>query len=186
MKQMLIRVRPHMKKMAILCEGDPVEIAYSCEECEQTMGNIYKGRVDSVLPGMDAAFVDIGLKRCAFLHFCDCSDDNRFAEGEKKPAARRVPLKVGDEIVVPTIDGKVQYKVPAGTQPGAVFRLKERGVTRLQGRGRGDQYVQVSVEVPKNLTKEQQDLLKKFEKSMNEKNYEKHKNFFDKIKEKLQ
>ena len=71
MKQMLIRVRPLMKKMAILCDGDPVEFAYTCEGCEQTMGSIYKGRVDSVLPGMDAAFVDIGLRRCAFLHFCD-------------------------------------------------------------------------------------------------------------------
>ncbi len=103
MKQMLIRVRSHMKKMAILCDGDPVEIAYSCEECEQTMGNIYKGRVDSVLPGMDAAFVDIGLKRCAFLHFCDCCEDYRFVDGEKKPANKKVPLKVGDEVVVQVV-----------------------------------------------------------------------------------
>ena len=85
MKQMLIRVRSHMKKMVILENGDPVEFAYDCEGCEQTMGSIYKGRVDSVLPGMDAAFVDIGLKRCAFLHFCDAGlAAEEFSDAEKK------------------------------------------------------------------------------------------------------
>lgn len=106
MKQMLIRVRAHMKKMAILCDGDPVEFAYACEDCEQTMGSIYKGRVDSVLPGMDAAFVDIGLKRCAFLHFCDagaCGADFHFHDTESKPKAKKAPLKVGDEVIVQVI-----------------------------------------------------------------------------------
>ena len=90
----------------------------------------------------------------------------------------------GDELVVPTIDGKVKYTIPEGTQPGTVFRLKGKGVSNLNGRGRGDQYVEVSVEVPKNLNKAQKDALKSFDSLMNdEKQYEKRRGFFDKLKD---
>ncbi len=90
---------------------------------------------------------------------------------------------LGDDITVPTIDGKVQYTVPEGTQTGTVFRLKERGIKKLQRSGRGDQYVKVIVEVPSSLTKQQKDLLKQFEESLSDKNYKKRKSFFDKIKD---
>lgn len=89
----------------------------------------------------------------------------------------------GDELTVPTIDGKVKYTIPEGTQPGTVFRLRGKGVQRLNGRGTGDQFVEVTVEVPKNLTKAQKDALKSFEESLTEKQYEKRKGFFDKIKD---
>jgi molecular chaperone DnaJ len=89
----------------------------------------------------------------------------------------------GDELTVPTIDGKVKYTIPEGTQPGTVFRLRGKGVQRLNGRGTGDQFVEVTVEVPKNLTKAQKDALKLFEESLTEKQYEKRKGFFDKIKD---
>jgi len=90
---------------------------------------------------------------------------------------------LGDEIVVPTIDGKVKYAVPEGTQTGTIFRLRGKGVKKLNRSDRGDQYVRVNVEVPSNLTKKQKDLLKEYEASLNEKNYQKRKSFFDKIKE---
>lgn len=90
---------------------------------------------------------------------------------------------LGDEIVVPTIDGKVKYTVPEGTQTGSVFRLRGKGVKKLNRSDRGDQYVKVNVEVPSNLTKRQKDLLREYEQSLNEKNYQKRKSFFDKIKE---
>lgn len=92
---------------------------------------------------------------------------------------------LGAEIEVPTIDGKVSYNVPAGTQPGTVFRLRGKGVQKLQQSAgtRGDQMVRISVEVPKNLTKVQKDALTAFEGTLNEKNYEKRKGFFDKIKD---
>ena len=95
---------------------------------------------------------------------------------------------LGAEIEVPTIDGKVSYNVPAGTQPGTVFRLRGKGVQRLQQSegSRGDQMVRISVEVPKNLTKPQKDALLAFEEKLGEKNYEKRKSFFDKIKEKFE
>ncbi len=90
---------------------------------------------------------------------------------------------LGDELVVPTIDGNVKYSISEGTQTGTVFRLKGKGVKKLQRSDRGDQYVKVYVEVPKNLNKEQKEKLKEFEKSLSEKNYEKKKSFLNKIKD---
>lgn len=90
---------------------------------------------------------------------------------------------LGAEIVVPTIDGRVEYQVHAGTQPGDVFKLKGKGIPKLGGRGRGDQYVRMTIEVPKNLSQKQKDLLLEFDSAANEKNYQKRKTFFDKIKD---
>ena len=92
---------------------------------------------------------------------------------------------LGDEITVPTIDGNVKYTIGEGTQTGTVFRLKGKGVKKLDRADRGNQYVKINVEVPKNLTKKQKDLLKAFENSLNEKNYAKRQSFFEKLKEKL-
>ena len=90
---------------------------------------------------------------------------------------------LGDDIVVPTIDGKVQYTVPEGTQSGTVFRLRNKGIPYVNGRGRGDQYVKVNIEVPRNLTGKQKESLREFEKLTGDKNYEKRKGFFDKLKD---
>ncbi|MBD5130864.1 MAG: molecular chaperone DnaJ [Ruminococcaceae bacterium] len=92
---------------------------------------------------------------------------------------------LGAEIEVPTIDGKVSYNVPAGTQPGTVFRLRGKGVQKLQRSegDRGDQMVRINVEVPKNLSKKQKEALQAFEETLDEKNYEKRKTFLNKIKD---
>ncbi len=91
---------------------------------------------------------------------------------------------LGDDIVVPSIDGKKSMNIPEGTQSGKIFRLKGLGIQKLQrSNERGDQYVRVIVEVPKNLNKTQKDLLRKFEDSLGESNYKSRKNFFDKIKD---
>lgn len=87
----------------------------------------------------------------------------------------------GEEVVVPTIDGQVKYKLKEGTQPGTVFRLKNKGVKRLHSAGRGDQLVTVTIEVPKNLSKAQKAALLDYEKTLTDKNYEKRKSFFGRI-----
>lgn len=89
----------------------------------------------------------------------------------------------GDEVVVPTLTGKVKYTIAEGTQPGTVFRLKGKGIPYLNGRGQGDQYVKVEIEVPTNLTQPQKDALAAFEKTLSDKNYNKRKGFFKKIKD---
>lgn len=90
---------------------------------------------------------------------------------------------LGDEVTVPTIDGNVKYSVPEGTQPGTVFRLRNRGVKKNRRDDRGDQYVKMNIEVPRNLTKAQKQALSTFEETLTEKNYEKKNSFFDKIKD---
>lgn len=69
---------------------------------------------------------------------------------------------LGGEITVPTLRESVRYTVPAGTQSGATFRLREQGVPRLHNQGRGDLLVKVYIEVPKKLTEEQKHLLTQF------------------------
>ncbi len=89
---------------------------------------------------------------------------------------------LGGTLEIPTIDGKVKYDIPEGTQTGTVFRLRGKGIPVLNGRGRGDQYVTVNIETPRNLNREQKEALKKFSESLGEGNYEKHKSFFGKKK----
>ncbi len=90
---------------------------------------------------------------------------------------------LGAEVIVPTLDGKVSYSVHEGTQPGDIFKLKGKGIQHLRGRGRGDQFVKVTIEVPKNLSPRQKEILKEFDECATEKNYFKRKNFFEKLKD---
>lgn len=77
---------------------------------------------------------------------------------------------LGAEIEVPTIDGRVKLTIPEGTQPGSVFRLRGKGIPYLQskGGGRGDQFVTITVTVPKNMTAEQKERLRAYAEAMNE------------------
>ena len=89
---------------------------------------------------------------------------------------------LGAELEIPTIDGKVKYDLPEGTQSGTTFRLKGKGIPTINGRGRGDQYVTVYIETPRNLNKEQKEALKRFAESVGDGNYEERKKFFKKFK----
>lgn len=73
---------------------------------------------------------------------------------------------LGCELQVPTLDGKVKYNIPAGTQSGDVFKLKGRGIQSLNNRGRGDQLVRVVVDVPRTLNAEQKRLLMELDKAL--------------------
>ena len=84
---------------------------------------------------------------------------------------------LGDTLTVPTIDGKVEYTIPEGTQPGTVFRLRGKGIQSVNGRGRGDQYVNIQLEVPKKLSERQKELLKEFDSISTEENHQKKKAF---------
>ncbi len=91
---------------------------------------------------------------------------------------------MGAELEIPTIDGKVKYNLPAGTQPGTTFRLRGKGIPELRGRGRGDQYVTVRVQVPSSLSGEQKEALRAYAEAMGEDVPEEGglKGFFDKHK----
>lgn len=86
---------------------------------------------------------------------------------------------LGAEVEVPTLDGKVMLKIPAGTQTGTKFRLRGKGIQNVHGHGKGDQHVVVKVVVPKKMTSKQKELLRKFDEAdtTHEDNH-----FFKKIK----
>lgn len=90
---------------------------------------------------------------------------------------------LGDEIVVPTLDGKVKFTIHEGTQPGDEFKLRGKGIQRLNYSGKGDLYVKITVEVPKELSKAQKEKLREFENATDEKNYKKSKSFMNKLKD---
>lgn len=89
-----------------------------------------------------------------------------------------VDAALGANVEVPTLDGKVKYDIPEGTQPGTVFRFKGKGIPYLKRSGRGDQYVRVNIEVPKHLSSKQKNLLREFNGTIKSKS----KSFFDKKK----
>ena len=91
---------------------------------------------------------------------------------------------LGAEVEVPTLDGNVKLTIPEGTQTGTTFRMRGRGVAKLRGYGRGDQYVKVKVFTPLLLTDEQKRLLKEFDTTYVEtdsESGEEKKGFFGKI-----
>lgn len=96
-----------------------------------------------------------------------------------------VQAALGAELEVPTLDGKVKYTMPEGTQTGTVFRLRGKGVPVLNSKSRGDQYVTVTVETPRNLTSEQKDLFRKLGATLGDDSHAKRKSFFNKIKDKM-
>jgi molecular chaperone DnaJ len=86
---------------------------------------------------------------------------------------------MGTEIEVPTLDGKANLRIPAGTQPGEILRMRGQGVP-TRGSRRGDQLVVVQVMVPKKIGKRQEELLRELG-DLDAESAE-HKGFFDKLK----
>ena len=89
---------------------------------------------------------------------------------------------LGDELTVPTLDGNVKYNIPEGTQPGDIFKLRGKGITRINSSVRGDQYVRIVLEVPRNLNSKQKSALNEFGATLSDENYKKRKSFFGKFK----
>lgn len=90
---------------------------------------------------------------------------------------------LGDEIEVPTLNGKVKMKVPGGSQPGKILRLKGKGFPDARGYGRGDQHVVLKVEIPTRLSDRQKELLREFDQESVEDAHPIRKGFFEKFKE---
>lgn len=94
-----------------------------------------------------------------------------------------VDAALGAEIEIPTLEGTTKYTIPAGTETGTQFRLKNQGVQNVRGIGKGDLYFRVEVQVPKKLTERQKELLREFAKESGEYHKEGKKGFFDKVKD---
>ncbi|MBL9135862.1 MAG: molecular chaperone DnaJ [Verrucomicrobiales bacterium] len=94
-----------------------------------------------------------------------------------------VQAALGAEIEVPTLSGRASIRIPAGTQPGTVFRLKGKGVKNLQGLGYGDLLVRVALEVPTHLSSAQRGKLEEFAALCDNNSHPQAKSFFERAKE---
>lgn len=117
-------------------------------------------------------------------------DPNLIRDGENvihQTYVSFIDAALGTSIEVPTISGKAKIKIAAGTQSGKILRLKGKGLTSLNGYGKGDQLVEVNVYVPENLSSEEKSLLEKLRDSKNFKPDKKidRKSFFDRMREKF-
>jgi len=92
---------------------------------------------------------------------------------------------LGDEITVPTLDGEEKLRIPPGTQPGKVFKLRNKGIPVLNRNSRGDQLVTVNVQIPTQLTEEQKALLETLGKTMGTEIKIQERSFLDKLKDML-
>jgi molecular chaperone DnaJ len=90
---------------------------------------------------------------------------------------------LGGEVEVPTLDGKGKLRVPSGTQPGTVLRIKGKGIPHRGGAGRGDQRVEVTIEVPTQLTEAQRQLLEALARELGEDVQPQQKSFMEKLRE---
>ncbi len=94
-----------------------------------------------------------------------------------------VHAALGGEVDVPTLDGKGKLRVPSGTQPGTVLRIKGKGIPHRGGLGRGDQRVEVAIEVPTQLTAKQRSLLEALAKELGEEVQPERRSFMGKLRD---
>lgn len=90
---------------------------------------------------------------------------------------------LGGDVDVPTLSGTIKYRIPEGTQPGTEFRLKGAGIQQLRGNGKGDLLLRVRVEIPKRLNNRQKELLRQFDETTSDREYDNRKGFMDRVKE---
>lgn len=93
-----------------------------------------------------------------------------------------VQAALGDEIEVPTLYGSVKMNIPAGTQTGKIFRLRDKGIQNVRGEGKGDQHVKVKVLTPQKLSERQKELLKEFAELSGEKVNPEQTSFLNRLK----
>lgn len=159
------------------CQGAGEMIASPCGEChgEGRVKKSHKVKI-RIPPGIDSGYrLRVAAAGDAGAKGSPPGDLYLFIQVEPHPLFNRdgenlyyrtklsfVQAILGDEINVPAIDGKTTLKIPRGTQPNTNFRIKGKGMPILNRHERGDLYVLVEIEIPTNLTKEQEELLQKY------------------------
>ena len=180
------------------CGGAGQQISNPCKECKgmgkvtakrKITTNVPKGVDDGTrirLSGKGEAGLKGGGNGDLYI-FVSVKSHNIFKRSEEN-LFFEFPISMADaalgaNIEVPTIDGgKAKVKIPAGTQNGKQFRLKEKGMPMMQNKSYGDLYIQAITEVPTSLTKEQKNILEKFKKLEDTKTNPIMKEFFEKAK----
>lgn len=92
-----------------------------------------------------------------------------------------VDATLGVKMLIPTLEGKVEYDLPEGTQTGSTFRFRGKGITKIGTKSKGDLFVTIDVEIPRNLSKKQKEMLREFGKSLDDRNFDKKNSFLEKL-----
>jgi len=180
------------------CHGSGQVIRHRCTECRGS-GRISKERVlELKIPaGVDnGSRLRVAGEGEAGVNGGPPGDLYVVIEVEEHPFFKRqgndiyceLPISftqaaLGDEVTIPTLQGKEKLKIPEGTQTGTVFRLKGRGVVSLNGRGQGDQLVTVTVVTPTRLSKRQRELLQQLAEESRNEPQEDSSGLFEKVKD---
>jgi len=178
------------------CRGAGKAIESPCADCRGTGGTQRKADLEIQVPagvedgmtirvGNEGDVGEPGAPR-GNLHCVIRELEHRVFQRSGADLMTEVPcsfaqLALGDTVEIPTLRGRAEMTIPAGTQSGKVFRLRGQGLPQLEGRARGDQLVRVFVETPKKLTERQQELLREFDQIDQELSGKK--SFFEKLAE---
>jgi len=159
------------------CGGEGTIITDPCKDCKGTGWTRQVKTVSlQIPPGVDAGSRlrlrgegELGERGgpAGDLYVIIHVEPHEFFERDGDDIILRVPISfttaaLGADIDVPTLNGTKRLQIPTGTQPGDIFRLKGEGIAHLNGRGRGDEIIQVDVKLPKKLSKRQEELLREF------------------------
>ena len=180
------------------CNGTGRVITEPCETC-RGKGRVHKQKVMEVkIPaGVDnGARLRIQGEGEAGSHNGPSGDlyviiyveEHPFFQRQENNIYCQVPISIaqavlGSEIVVPTLEGEEKLKIPEGTQTGTVFRLRNKGIVNLGGRGHGDQFVTVNIVVPTKLTREQRQAFEKLAEVCEDEDLLQERNIFDIVKD---
>ncbi len=159
------------------CGGAGEVITHPCRECRGTGRAQVRKKINVKIPpgvdnGMSLKLTGEGGQSSnggppGDLYVQIHVEPHEFFERQKDDVICRVPISfvdaaLGATLEIPTLDGSERLHIPEGTQPGDVLRLRDKGISRLRGQGRGDQVVILDVRIPKKLSKEQEELLREF------------------------
>jgi DnaJ-class molecular chaperone len=160
---------PFRQKARIPRYGLSLTFMEAAKGCEKEIVTEGKRRKIRIPPGVDDG---TRIKFEDFYVTIDVKPDKVFQrDGNDVFVNQEIPLTLailGGIVEVPTIDGPVKLRVRPGTQPGTMVRLRGRGIRRLHGYGRGDQYIRLLVKIPSRLTQRQKELMREFEKQCSE------------------
>lgn len=179
------------------CGGTGEIIREKCQSCSGTGKEMKNKRIKVKVPaGVDTGSIisirgegeageNGGLPGDLFIYIT--VKEHEIFERKGNDIYLTVPISftdaaLGAEIEIPTLEGTESFTIPAGTQPGTSFRLRNKGVPNVKGIGKGDLYLQVEVKVPTKLTQRQKELLKEFAKESGEP-YKGKKGFFNKVRD---
>lgn len=180
------------------CHGSGEIIEEKCSNCGGAGKEIRTKKIKVKVPaGVDSGSVisirgegepgDMGGPRGDLYIYLDIRPDPVFQRSGNN-IHLDIPITfteaaLGAEIKVPTLEETESYNIPAGTQTGTRFRIKNLGVPKLRGSGRGDLYFTVNVQIPRKLTEKQKELLLEFANETGEKYKKNKKGFFEKVKD---